>query len=215
MYNGESIIYDINMITKLVCYLLFAILMLITNNIFVLILVSAITIIETTDNKYFFYLNIISGIMILIGCFFSSILFIPKIILFLTYTYLLTKVTNLGQLRYLIEITFYKYKNNKLTKLFLMIMYYFKYIKIYILKYVNLRKSYGFSPSLWYTKFSLENANKLTIIKIKELVKINEIRFYNYHSKKTYLEKIKFESWDYIYLSIHTLLVIISILARR
>lgn len=215
MYNKESIIFDINMITKLLCYILFTSLIVINNNITFFILIEIIILIESRNEEIFFKYNILSICVFLFGILKPEILFVPKIFLLISYTYLLTKVVNIGQLRYLIEISFYKYKNNKLTKLFLMIMYYFKYIKVYINKYIDLRKSYGFQSSYWYTLFTIKQANRLTRTKIKELVKINEIRFYNYYNKKTYLEKIRFESWDYIYLSIHIILLVISILVRR
>lgn len=215
MYNKESIIFDINMITKLLCYILFVMIVIINSNVPVFILIEILILVESRKEEIFFKFNIITTVLFLLGILIPPILLIPKLLLLISYTYLLTKVVNISQLRYLIEISLYKNKNNKLIKLFLMIMYYFKYIKVYINKYIDLRKSYGFESSCWYTKFTIKQANRLTSIKIKELVKINEIRFYNYYNKKTYLEKINFESWDYVYLSIHIILLVISILVRR
>lgn len=215
MYNQESIIFDINMVTKLICYIVFILFTIINNNIFLFLLIELLILIESRKEKLFFEFNSILIVFLIIAFLLSRILPFVKIGIIISYTYLLTKVVNISQLRYLIEISFYKYRNNKLTKLFLSLMYYFKYIKVYIKKYTNLRIEYGFSSSCWYTGYTIKQAHQLTLRKIKELVKINEIRFYNYYNKKTYLEQIKFESWDYLYIIIHIILIIISLLIRR
>lgn len=215
MYNKESVIFDINMITKLISYILFIILDIINNNIFLFLLIEIIILIEARKEKWFLNFNKISVIFFLICLFLPELLIIPKILIIVSYTYLLTKVVNINQLRYLIEISFYKYKNNKLTKLFLSIMYYFKYIKVYIKKYINIQKEHGFHYEYNHILYTIKKANQLASNKIKKLIQINEIRFYNYHNKKTYLEEIEFEFWDYIYLIIHFLLLIIAVFTRR
>lgn len=212
MYNKESIIFDINMITKLICYTLFILLVIINNNTFIFLLIEILILIESRKEEYFFKFNIISVIILLISLSLPNLLFIPKIVILTSYTYLLTKVININQLRYLIEMSFYKHRNNKITKLFLETIYYFKYLKLYMKKYITLENEYAFQLSY---RYKVHKANKLTRSKTRELIKINEIRFYNYYNKKTYLEKIEFESWDYMYLIIHIILLTISVIIRR
>ncbi len=210
MYNKESIIFDINMLTKIICYLLFIIFVFINKNIYLFIIIESLILIETRKEKISTKFNLATILLLLLSLMFNKILIIPKLLIIVAYTYLLTKVINLKQLRYLIEVTFYKYKNNKLTKLFLKLIYYVRYINIYTEKYQKLRMEYGINLTPHYRKFAIKKAHKLTKMKIQELVKMNEIRFYNYYNKKTYMEKIKFEKLDYCYLFIHIIILVIS-----
>ena len=47
MYNKESIIFDINMLTKIICYLLFIIFVFINKNIYLFIIIESLILIET------------------------------------------------------------------------------------------------------------------------------------------------------------------------
>ena len=133
---------------------------------------------------------------------------IAKLITILVYILIIKKITNSQELRYVLEVTLYKFQSKKITFHILYFMYFFKYLKKNIKLMNNLREDYGMEKDWNYRKFALKKAYDKTKYEIKELMMMNEIRFYNYSSTRTYIEKTNWESWDTKYLMFHILVFI-------
>ena len=70
-----------------------------------------------------------------------------------------------------------------------------------------LRNEYGIKKDWFYLKFSWKKAYHKTKYEMKEFLTMNNLRFYNYSSKRTYLDKPTWERWDTGYLLFHILLL--------
>ena len=79
----------------------------------------------------------------------------------------------------------------------------------------RLRDEYGMARDFFYTRFSLKKAWKKTKYEMKEMIVMNDLRFYNYSKQRTYTEKPKWERWDTKFLFVHIMLSTLLIVFGR
>ena len=147
--------------------------------------------------------------------FIEGILWLPKLILLLVYLLLVKKFTKTSELRYLLEVTLYKFQSKQITFKILNIIYFFKQLRKNINIFDRLRDEYGMAKDFFYIRFSFKKAWKKTRYEMKEFIMMNDLRFYNYSKERTYIEKITWERWDTKYLLFHILIFIVTFLLGR
>ncbi|MDD3241309.1 MAG: hypothetical protein PHQ64_00815 [Bacilli bacterium] len=125
------------------------------------------------------------------------------------------KITKVKEFRYILEITLYRFKSTKVTYIFLYNLYFLKYLKNNFVNVIKLKKEYGFKGSIHSYRYMISMSYRKTKQEIKELIIVNNLRFYNISDRRTYLEDNKLEIWDMCYLFIHFVVFIILIFVGR
>ena len=112
MFNDTSIIKEVNILNKVICYLLVILILIICKDNLYIILSNIFLLLITKQYIKLFKFNIIVTFLILLNLFFPHFLWIIKLCVLIIYTILLSKVTKLSELRYVIEVSLYRFKNN-------------------------------------------------------------------------------------------------------
>ena len=208
MFRKDSILYEVNAISKLISFLIFVFSLMILKSPAFLVLLSIVFLALTYSFQWVSKFAIAGVLFSIVSSIYMPFLKIAKLITILVYILIIKKITNSQELRYVLEVTLYKFQSKKITFHILYFMYFFKYLKKNIKLMNNLREDYGMEKDWNYRKFALKKAYDKTKYEIKELMMMNEIRFYNYSSTRTYIEKTNWESWDTKYLMFHILVFI-------
>ena len=208
MFNKDSILYQVNIISKFIGIILSLIGIIILKIPGFIVLISIVLLTLSISFKYTFRYSIISLIISIIASFFPQILWISKILIFINYLILIKKLTKAVDLRYILEVTLYKFQSKKITYKVLYLIYFFKYLKLNHKTLSKLRDEYGIKKDWFYFKFSWKKAYQKTKYEMSEFLIMNNLRFYNLSSKRTYLEKPTWERWDTLYVLFHILLLV-------
>lgn len=215
MFSKDSILYEVNITTKLLSFIFVLVSVIFCNNIYVLLGLSLILFIISSRFTYLRIFNFLISVLSIVMIFYPQYLWMLKILLLFSYFILFNKTIKLKDLRYLLEISLYRYQSKKVTYTFLYSIYFVIYYKHNLKKLLRLKDNYGFKSTIGSYLFILRMSYKRTKEEIKELIIVNNLRFYNYSKKRTYLEKPKWEIWDTCYFLIHFFLcatiVIISL----
>ena len=202
MFKKDSLLYEVNIISKLISSLLVIISLLFLNSPALIVLVSVVLCFLALEFKF----------ISILGTFYPQFLGITKFIIFIEYIMLIKKVTDSSELRYILEVTLYKFQSKKITYHILYIIYFFRYLKKNMKLLDNLREDYAIEKDFFYLRFSLKKALAKTKHEIHDLMEINELRFYNYTSKRTYIERPSWEKWDTNYLLFHIAVFVFAII---
>ncbi len=211
MFSKDSILYEVNITTKILSFIIFIVSIILCNNIYILLGLSLILLVISLRFKYLRVINFLLLIISVVVIFYQQYLWIIKIFLLLSYFIIYNKTIKLKDLRYLLEISLYKYQSKKLTYTFLYSIYFVIYYKSNLKKLLKLRDNYGFRNTLGSYFFILRMSYRRTKEEIKELIIVNNLRFYNNSKKRTYLEKPKWEIWDTCYFLIHFFVCLVII----
>ncbi len=215
MFKKDSIFYDINSICKMLCVFLFLLTLLLLKQPPFLVLIGIFLWVISLEFRKTNLATMI-GILLAIGASFEpKILWIPKILFFCVYLSLVKKLTNPTQLRYMLEVTLYKFQSKKITFRILYMIYFFRHIKENMKVLDRLREEYGMRKDFFYFRFSLKKAWKKSKYEMEDLITMNTIRFYNYSKKRTYVEKPTWERWDTKYLLFHIMIFAVIYLYGR
>ncbi|HIT21558.1 MAG TPA: hypothetical protein IAB56_01115 [Candidatus Scybalousia intestinigallinarum] len=212
MFKKDSLLYEVNIISKLISSLLVIISLLFLNSTALIVLVSVILCFLSLEFKFISKVGIIGVLLSILATFYPQFLGITKFIIFIEYIMLIKKVTDSSELRYILEVTLYKFQSKKITYHILYIIYFFRYLKKNMKLLDNLREDYAIEKDFFYIRFSLKKALAKTKHEIHDLMEINELRFYNYTSKRTYIERPTWEKWDTNYLLFHIAVLIFAII---
>lgn len=215
MFSETSLIKDVNIVSKTLSYILVLIMVFICKDTVFLIFVDIISLLITKKYNKLFIFNIFVTVLLVLNLFYPHFLWIIKIFLLAIYTILVSKVTKISELRYIIEITFYGFKNKKLTYKLFYIIYFLKSFKKHLKRMIVLKDDYGIKPTPRFIIFIIkESYNKAKLSK-DSFIEINNQRFYNYSKTRTYMERVTWESWDTTYLICHMLVLVITIFYGR
>ena len=215
MFNDSSIIKEVNILNKFICYLFVLTMCIIIKDIKLLIVIDSFFLLVTREYKSIFIYNIVITLFLILNIFYSPLLWINKIMLLVLYTIILKKVTKLNELRYIIEITLYKFRNKKITYKLFYFIYFIKNFKVHFKKMLVLKDDYLIKVTPKFLIFMIKVSYKEAKRKRKEFIEINSTRFYNYSSKRTYIEKLTWESWDSTYLITHIIILVIAFIYGR
>lgn len=215
MFNENSIINEVNVINKVICYLLVIICLFICNEPIFLLFVDIILLLITKQYLFLFKINVINTFFLVFNIFFSQFLWITKILTLIIYTILLKKVTKAVELRYVLESTLYRFQSKKITYHILYIIYFIKYYKNYLKHLFILKDDYGMKLNFEFTKFIIIKSYQKTKLVLDNLMEINKFRFYNYSKERTYIEKPTWESWDTNYLISHIIIFLLTVFYGR
>lgn len=215
MFNENSIIKEVNIINKSLCYLIIIICLITCNESIFLLFVDLFLLLITKEDEKLFKTNIVNTIILVLCMFFPQFLWITKILTLIIYTVLLKKVTKATELRYVLEKTLYRFQSKKVTYRILYIIYFIKYYKTNIKKLLILKDDYGIKVDYKFLKFIIKKAYQKTKIELNNLMEINKLRFYNYSKERTYIEKPTWESWDTNYLISHIIIFLFTMFYGR
>lgn len=215
MFSETSIIKEVNIINKVICYLLVIIGLFLIKDPMFIVLTNVILLLLTKNHKNIFIYNIVTTSFSVLTLLTVRGLWFDKVLLLILYTILLSKVTKLRDLRYVLELTMYKFKQKKITYKLFYGIYFLKNYKKHFRKMMLLKDDYSMKLDIKFIWFIL----KQSFLKAKEeehsFEDVNKIRFYNYSKDRTYIEKNTWESWDTTYLICYIIILIIVIVYGR
>lgn len=210
MFNDTSIIKEVNILNKVVCYLLVLIGLIILKDPVFILFVDIFFLLITKQYKKLFIFNTIITFFIILSILFPHFLWISKFSIIVIYTILLKKVTKLTELRYVIETTLYHFHQKKITyKLFYSIFFLKNFIN-HIRKMFVLKDDYSIKFNPKFLLFVLKQSFIKAKLGKKDFLEINNSRFYNYSKSRTYIEKNTWESWDTNYLISHVAILVLT-----
>lgn len=215
MFSENSIIKEVNIINKFVCYIFVLICLLICSETLFLLFINLFLLLITKQYQNLFKTNIVNTIILLICNVFPQFLWITKIITLVIYTMLLKKVTKASELRYVLESTLYRFQSKKITYRILYFIYFIKYYKNNIKKMLILKDDYQMSINFELIKFIIQKAYQKTKTQLNSLMEINKLRFYNYSNERTYIEKPTWESWDTSYIISYIIIFLLTLFYGR
>jgi len=215
MFSDTSIIKEVNILNKTICYL-FVLIMLIVGNAPIYILLMDIFFLLLTKNyRKLFISNLVLTGLIILNIFFPHFLWIIKFFFLVIYTILLKKVTKVSELRYIIELTLYRFKNKKITYKLFYVIYFLKNFNKHLKRMLILKDDYLIKLDFKFLFFIIKEAYLKAKASKKDFVVTNSMRFYNYSEKRSYIEKITWESWDNTYLVSHIIILLITFFYGR
>ena len=203
MFNTDSIIKEVNILNKVICYGIILISLLVVKEPIFIGFVNLFLLLITKQYPNLLKMNILIVLVALLGIFFPQILWITKLGILIIYTILLKKVTRAIELRYVLESTLYRFQQKQVTYKILSFIYFGKYFKKNLKRLMILKDDYGLNYSIHFVTFMIKNAYHQTKEQMKEFMQLNKLRFYNDSKQRTYMEKSTWESWDTNYLVIH------------
>ena len=203
MFNTDSIIKEVNILNKVICYGIILISLLVVKEPIFIGFVNLFLLLITKQYPNLLKMNILIVLVALLGIFFLLILWITKLGILIIYTILLKKVTRAIELRYVLESTLYRFQQKQVTYKILSFIYFGKYFKKNLKRLMILKDDYGLNYSIHFVTFMIKNAYHQTKEQMKEFMQLNKLRFYNDSKQRTYMEKPTWESWDTNYLVIH------------
>lgn len=216
MFNKNSIIKEVNIINKLVCYLLILIALIICREPIFIVFVNLTLLIITRQYSKLFKTNLVIMFLSILSIFFSQILWITKIGILIIYTVLLKKVTQTVELRYVLESTLYRFQSKKITYKILYAIYFIKYFKKNIERMLVLKDDYSMPLNYKLIKFIIKHAYNKTKNQMEIFIEVNKLRFYNDSKNRTYIEKKEtWESWDTNYLIAHIIIMLLTVFYGR
>ncbi len=216
MFNKNSIIKEVNIINKLVCYLLILIALIICREPIFIVFVNLTLLIITRQYSKLFKTNLVIMFLSILSIFFPQILWITKIGILIIYTVLLKKVTQTVELRYVLESTLYRFQSKKITYKILYAIYFIKYFKKNIKRMLVLKDDYSMPLNYKLIKFIIKHAYNKTKNQMEIFIEVNKLRFYNDSKNRTYIEKKEtWESWDTNYLIAHIIIILLTVFYGR
>ena len=187
MFNKNSIIKEVNIINKLVCYLLILIALIICREPIFIVFVNLTLLIITRQYSKLFKTNLVIMFLSILSIFFPQILWITKMGILIIYTVLLKKVTQTVELRYVLESTLYRFQSKKITYKILYAIYFIKYFKKNIKRMLVLKDDYSMPLNYKLIKFIIKHAYNKTKNQMKVLIELNKLRFYNDYKNRNYI----------------------------
>jgi hypothetical protein len=151
----------------------------------------------------------------IIDIFYPHFVWINKLFILIIYTLLLNKVTKLIELRYVIEKTLYRFKTKRITYRLFYSIYFIKNFNKYFKEMLLLKDDYGIKVNIKFIFFVLKQSYKKAILSKQDFIEINSLRFYNYSSERTYIEKVTWERWDAGYLVCHMVILLLTVFYGR
>jgi len=215
MFNENSIIKEVNIINKVVCYLLVIICLLLCNEPIFMLFINLFLLLITKQYQNLFKTSIANSFILIFCIFFTHLLWITKLLTLIIYTILLKKVTKATELRYVLESTLYRFQTKKITYHILYIIYFIKYYKNNLKKLLILKDDYSIKVNFNFIKFIIQKSYQKTKVELKDLMEINKLRFYNYSKVRTYIEKPTWESWDTNYIVSHLIILLLTVFYGR
>ena len=215
MFSETSILKEVNIVNKFICYLLVIISLILLKDPVFLTFVDGIFLLLSKNDKKIFVINILITIFSVTTIFNPQFLWISKLFFLALYTVLLKKVTELKDLRYVIENTLYKFNQKQITYKLFYFIYFLKNFKKSFNRMLLLSDDYEMKINpkfMWFVVKQSYNKAKLEKSNFEEL---NKIRFYNYSTTRTYIEENSWESWDTTYLICYIIILLIVIFYGR
>ena len=215
MFSDTSIIKEVNILSKVMSYILVLIMVFICKDNVFLIFVDIFALIVTKKYNKLFIFNIFVTMLLILNLFYPHFLWIIKLSLLAIYTILVSKVTKIMELRYIIEVTFYGFKNKRITYKLFYIIYFLKTFKRHFKRMLSLRDDYGMKLTPKFLFFITKQSLIKASLRENDFLELNKERFYNYSRTRTYMESLTWESWDTTYLICHMVVVVITMFYGR
>lgn len=215
MYSDNSILNEVNIINKVICFIIILISLVLCSDPVFMLFVDIFLLLITREYKKIFKVTVACVFFNILSIFYSQFLWISKIFILIIYFILLKRVTEAIELRYVLEYTLYRFKSKKITYRILYGIYFIKYYRNNLVRLFLLKDDYGLKYDFNLIKFILVKSFYKTKIQLEELMEINKFRFYNYYKDRTYIEKITWESWDVNYIIYHIVILLLTVFYGR
>lgn len=215
MFSKDSILYQINIFSKVLGIIIFIISLVLLHNTALLVLLGIGLLILSSKYKYLFRYSIFMTLIVILSSFYPQIMWISKILIFINYIVVLSKVTYSKDLRYLLEKTLYKFQNKKITYKVLYLIYILKYMKKNYKILNGLIDEYGLKKDFSMYKFLHEQSYIKAKHEMEETTTMVDLRYYNISKTRTYNDKPTWERWDTKYLIFYVLVLIFIIVYGR
>ena len=215
MFSETSIIKEVNIVNKFICYLIVIISLILIKDPLYLVFVDSIFLLLSKVNKKIFIINILVTVFAVTTLFNPQFLWISKIFFLALYTVLLKRVTDIKDLRYVIESTLYKFNNKQITYKFFYCIYFLKNFKKNFNKLLLLSDDYEMHITPKFIWFIVKQSYNKAKLEKDNFEQINKLRFYNYSNNRTYVEENTWESWDTTYLICYIIILLIVIFYGR
>lgn len=215
MFQSNSMIKEVNIVNKVICYFAVMISLILCSQPLFMVFISIFLFLITRPFSKLLKGNVILLIISILSIFIPQLLWITKIGILIIYTILLTKVTKLIELRYILEKSLYRFQSKQITYHILYIMYFGKYFTSNIKKMLVLKDDYGIKVSSKWICFMLKKGYQKTKVQMQDFIDINKLRFYNDSKNRTYINKPVWESWDTNYLLSHVIILFLTFFYGR
>lgn len=215
MFSDSSIIKEVNIVNKVICYILVLVGLIILKDPVFLTFVDIIFLLLSGNNRKVFIINILITVFSVYTIFNPQFLWISKLFFLGLYTVLLKSVTEIKDLRYVLESTLYRFKQKQITYKVFYSLYFLKTFKNNFNRLIRLSDDYDMKLTPKFICFVF----KQSFIKAKlgkdNFEEVSKMRFYNYASTRTYIEKNTWERWDTTYLICYIIILLLVIIYGR
>ena len=214
MFKKYYLLNLVNILSKFYGLLLFLLSLLIFHNNIIAVVISVILLILTRKRKYFIYISLTSLILSLINLAFPHLLWLVKICFLIEYLIYLSDLVDIVNAKKIYENSLYSLKNNFLTKGVISFIYFMSIFKKNFNKLDKPRVENGIVTGFGYiTKLSIKSFN-VSVSQIKNIILYHRLRFYNIENRRESIDKIVTRKYDYYYIGVHVLLLVLSIITR-
>lgn len=203
MFNKDSNLKNINIISKFISLFFVFLSIFITNNVYVFMLFSLVFL-------YYDKFNIFTVTLIALSIinYFYDMGIVLKLLFIVVYIKMFIKIIDFNQIRYLLESLFYK-RNSKTLFWFLYICYFYRSFKNSIKELFDLIKSYGFKLNFNTIKFTVKESINKSKVYVERIMLVYKYRLYNISNNKSYVDKDKLDSYDFKYILIYVLIFLL------
>lgn len=215
MFKSNSLLRSVNIICKLICLLIFITSLFIIKDSVLLLIISFLFFVFTHSFKYISKISLAATIVNIVSIFFPQLLWITKILLAIDYLCILSIIVNARNMKYLFELSFYRFKNRFLTKLTVTVIYFFSLMKKNWCKMDSVRKNYGLNSSKNYYFNLIKRVYRISKEELNEIVLFHELRLYNIKNYRTNIDNFSWERWDNTYLILHIFFLAIALFIGR
>lgn len=214
MFKKNFLLNLVNIYTKFFGLILFLITLFLLHNKYVALVISFILLIISRKRKHINYLALITLLVSLINLFFTHLLWLIKILLLIIYLAYLSDIVDVNNVKKLFEKSLYKYRSGFITKTCISVIYFLSLFKKNFIKLDKPRVQYGLVTRFGYfIKLSIK-CYFASLAQLKNIILYHKLRFYNIENRRESIDKIETRNYDYYYLGIHFIVLILFIILR-
>lgn len=214
MFKKYYLLNLVNIYSKFYGLLLFLLSLLLFHNNIIALIISILLLVITRNRKHLIYVSIFSLLVSIINIFYPHLLWIIKICFLIEYLEYLSNLVDIVNAKKLYESSLYSLKNNYIMKTVISLIYFLNIFKKNFRKLDKPRVDYGLVTGFGYfIKLFIKSYN-VSISQIKNIILYHKLRFYNIENRRESIDKIETRKYDYYYITVHIIVLILSIITR-
>lgn len=205
----HSLLESVNVFCKLLSLYIFTISIIFVQDSVFFMMLSFFFFVLLHRHRYTGVMSLMATLVAILAIFYPHLLWISKVLIFITYVCLLTKFIHVSMLKYFFEKTFYRFQNQSFTTFIITILYLPGLLKKNWFKMDSVRKDYGLNEKKNYYINLWKRVFRISFLELKEIVLFHKLRLYNCKKVRTSVDEIHWEKWDTSYLGMHILFFLI------